>query len=50
VRIGLMNRTMAEVKEGLNEGDHVAIETPDTSSGGADSGGGGRGMRGMPRL
>ena len=49
-RVGLMNRTVAEVKEGLAEGDHVSIEVVDSPGSSGDSGGGGRGMRGMPRL
>lgn len=52
IRVGLMNRTVAEVKDGLAEGDRVAIEVPDSGTDGAPSGGGGGrgGMRGMPRL
>jgi hypothetical protein len=45
-----MNRTVAEVKEGLQEGDRVAVETPESPGDGANSGRPGGGMRGMPRL
>lgn len=53
VRIGLMNRSMAEVVEGLKEGDAVAVPTGmaslENASGG--SGGGNRRARAMgPRL
>jgi membrane fusion protein, macrolide-specific efflux system len=50
IRVGLMNRSVAEVKEGLQEGDRVSVEVPESSSGGADSARMPRGMRGMPRL
>lgn len=50
IRIGLMNRSVAEVKEGLEEGDRVSIEVPESSPTGADSPRGGRALRGMPRL
>jgi membrane fusion protein, macrolide-specific efflux system len=50
IRVGLMNRSVAEVKEGLQEGDKVAVEVPESSSGGAESARMPRAMRGMPRL
>ncbi|MEZ0224793.1 MAG: efflux RND transporter periplasmic adaptor subunit [Alphaproteobacteria bacterium] len=50
IRVGLMNRSVAEVKEGLQEGDRVSVEVPDSSPGGADSTRMPRAMRGMPRL
>lgn len=50
IRVGLMNRSVAEVKEGLQEGDRVSIEIPESSPAGADSSRGGRMLRGMPRL
>jgi macrolide-specific efflux system membrane fusion protein len=46
VHIGLLNRTLAEVKAGLSEGDEVAVPKPQKKSG---SSGGGPGMR-TPRL
>ena len=44
VQIGLMNRTMAEVKSGLSAGDEIALPLAVASS---SSGGG---FRGGPRL
>lgn len=48
IHIGLMDRNVAEVKDGLSIGDKVVVEAPATPAGA--SGGGGK-MRGMgPRL
>lgn len=48
VHIGLQNRTMAEVKDGLKAGDKVIIELPTADSNGTF--GGKKAMRGIGRL
>lgn len=51
VWIGMMNRSIAEVKKGLSENDQVVIVTaPADAEKKPASGGGGRGMRGAARL
>lgn len=47
VHIGMMTRTQAELRDGLNEGDHVVL--PNASSAASSTAGGGRAMMG-PRL
>ena len=49
VQIGLMNRTMAEVKSGLSENDKVLVQAPVTDTAAGAGSGGGRFMGG-PRL
>ena len=50
VHVGLMDRTNAEIRDGLSEGDEVVITSRTPASGsGARKGQGGRGMSG-PRL
>ena len=50
IRVGLMSRTMAEVKEGLKEGDKISIETIVPSDDKKLPPGTPRAVRGMPRL
>jgi membrane fusion protein, macrolide-specific efflux system len=48
VRVGLMNRAVAEVREGLKAGDRIEVSLPAAGGGGAPRTP--RGLRGMPRL
>jgi macrolide-specific efflux system membrane fusion protein len=52
VHVGLMDRTNAEIRDGLNEGDEVVITTrqSQTSSSNRQAGGRPGGMGGGPRL
>jgi macrolide-specific efflux system membrane fusion protein len=52
VQVGLMTRTLAEIKSGLNEGDKILVpETAEKPAGSRQGGGGGRGGLGRtPRL
>jgi len=50
VHIGLMNRTQAEVRNGLQTGDKILANPALLPASTSQKSGGGRGMRGMPRL
>lgn len=50
IHIGLMNRTQAEVRDGLQVGDKILANPALLPASAAQKSGGGRGMRGMPRL
>ena len=50
IHIGLMNRTQAEVRDGLQVGDKILANPALLPASAAQKSGGGRGMRSMPRL